>query len=133
MALAATKRSDYVSEMELLEWDEVVDKRESPRSFPVVLERLLQMIEGLPLPVWSSVVVVEVPCEKGVQSTPPVSADTYDARFQEILDLGYAECIRLVVSEVKDGELVLEIVFYSTPEPGSPNLRYPREAISVGL
>jgi hypothetical protein len=99
----------------------------------MALERLLQMMEGLPLPVWSSVVVVEVPCEKGVQIMSPVSADTYDGRFQEILDLGYADCIRLGVSQVKDGALIVEVVFYSSPDPGFPNHRYPRHAISVAM
>ena len=111
--------------MTSLERDEFVSERELLHSFPVALERLLQMMEDRPLPVWSSVVVVEVHCEKGVQITPPVPADRYDARFQEILDLGYADCIRLGVSEVKDGALIVEVLFYSSPDPGLPDHRYP--------
>ena len=91
------------------------------------------MMEGLPPLVWSSVVVVEVHCEKGVQITPPVPSDRYDARFEEILDLGYADCIRLGVSEVKDGALIVEVVFYSSPDPGFPDHRYLRHAISVAM
>lgn len=103
-------------------------------SFPVVVNELLTWIrEDFPHLSWSSIVVVENTSGSGAKLTPPVTDDSFDSRFQQILDLGYRDWVNVGAISLVDDVLTIEVLYMTTPLSERAEMRFSRDEIWVNL
>jgi hypothetical protein len=75
----------------------------------------MDQLELSALPPWSSIAVVDLgEGPSGVPLAPPVPAESFNGRFQEILEMGVRDWVNVGVLEVRDGVLIVEVEYRTT-------------------
>jgi len=103
------------------------------QSFPVVLETLISFMQRYPIPPWSNIEVIEDPTEIEDKPTSRVPAETFDPRFQQIMDLRLADWVNVGAVEVVDGVLLVKVRYRSMQIQDRTDVRFLRSTISVNL
>jgi hypothetical protein len=81
------------------------------QSFQFVLQRLIAWCEKFSLPAWDKIEVIEDPLDGPVKPVTRVPAETYDARFQEIMEHVNKDWVNVGVAEVIDGVLIVDVEY----------------------